>query len=188
MAECTLHDQKYLYYFCLPLTWRLILFVDDYNHRVTADRVLISFSSPNTHCKSIEIMNDSSDSHKYRRNTFHGLFIQKQRFRSRRRQLILNKSHLCLGDLSERQRRSYLGYCFPPGTHKWVEIVHARWRCCFMKLTLPIWSCEQIKTNRIYCKHFLNHVLGGQKKLSTPHVYSALECFCKVDPLLKRRC
>lgn len=57
-----------------------------------------------------------------------------------------------------------------------------------MKLTLPIWSCEQIKTNRIYCKHFLNHVLGGQKKLPTPHVYSTLECFCKVDLLLNRRC
>ena len=27
----------------------------------------------------------------------------------------LNKSRLCLGEANERQRRSYLGYCFPSG-------------------------------------------------------------------------
>lgn len=29
-----------------------------------------------------------------------------------------------------------------------------------MTQTLPIWFCKQVKTNRIYCKHFLNHALG----------------------------
>lgn len=93
--------------------------------------------------------------------------------------MILNKSHLCLGEVNERQTRSYLGYCFPLGTHKLVKIVHALGLCCFMKQTLPIWCCKQVKTNRIYCKHFLNHVLGGQKS-SQHHMFTArLSIFAK---------
>lgn len=65
------------------------------------------------------------------------------------------------------------------GTYKWFEIVHALWHCCFMKQTLPIWFCKQVKTNRIYCKHFLNHVLGRQRS-SQHHMFTArLSVFAK---------
>lgn len=114
--------------------------------------------------------------HKFQRETFHSLFLRSSvsevgEKNSQNHTVILNKSHLCLVKVNERQR-SYLGYCFPLGTHKWVEIVHALWHCCFMKQTLPIWCCKQVKTNRIYCKHFLNHVWSGQKS-SQHHMFTA---------------
>ncbi len=63
-------------------------------------------------------MKDSSGTHKYQRDTFHGLFLRSSvsevgEENSPNHTVILNKSHLCLGEVNERQRRSYLGYCFP---------------------------------------------------------------------------
>lgn len=118
-------------------------------------------------------MKESSGTHKYQRDTFHGLFLRGSVSEvGEENSVILNKSHLCLGEVNERQRRSYLGCCFPLGTHKWVEIVHTLWHRCFTKQALPIWCCKQVKTNRIYCKHFLNHVCSGQKS-SQHHMFTA---------------
>lgn len=55
-----------------------------------------------------------------------------------------------------------------------------------MKQTLPIWCCKQVKTNRIYCKHFLNHVLGGQNS-SQHHMFTAcMSVFAKSICFLKQ--
>lgn len=56
-----------------------------------------------------------------------------------------------------------------------------------MKQTLPIWCCKQVETNRIYCKHFLNHVLGGQKS-SQHHMFTAcFNVFAKSICFLKKK-
>lgn len=94
---------------------------------------------------------------------------EKQHFRRRRRKSQRLLSSLCLGEVNESQSGSYLGCCFPLGAR--VEIVHALRLCCFMKQAVPICSCKQVKTNRIYCKHFWKQA----GNLSAPAVYSELE-------------
>lgn len=135
---------------------------DDYSHR------LLIFLRPDLDLDAKKTLKDSSVTQKYQCETIHTWFLassisEEGEENSQNHTVILNESHLCLGEVNERQRRSYLGYCFPLGTHKWVEIVHALWHCCFTKQTLPIWCCKQVKTNRIYCKHFLNYVWSGLK-------------------------
>lgn len=113
-------------------------------------------------------MKKSCEVQEYQCDAYCGLFlwslVSEQKETNQNHTVTLNKSHLCFGEVNERQRRSYLGYCFPLETHKWVETVHALWLHSFMKQTRPIWFCEAHKTNRIYCKHFLNHGCSGEKK------------------------